>query len=133
MKKIKKKEFLSIIAISSICILSAIVLLCLNLYKEILFFLFPLPFALIIFFSFLFPRKVLGHGFKLFLSIFIRYLAIIISILVPTLIWYFIPNFKDVSAYYIFASFDIVLVTYIISIVCNLSKERGKNEEKKQG
>ena len=74
----------------------SIVFLCLGMYGEMMFFVLPSIFLVPIFLSFYkIPKKTNRHPFLLFLSFLLRYLLDIAAIVLPSLLWFLIPELKE--------------------------------------
>ncbi len=116
------------ISYSSVFAVTGIVLMCVNMIYEGLFFLIPAVCSAGIFLSFYADKN--NTVFIVFTII--RLLLLITSILVPSLLWYLIEGVKDsVNVFYNFVSAAIDLGAYIISIIflaiLAKSKDNGEN------
>lgn len=116
-------------------IIAVIVLCSLNLFGYALLTGVPAPFLLPIFLSFYkIPKKTNRHVFLLVLSIIGRYVLDILAILIPALLWYYIPYLKEnVSAIFLLIPFfevifiyNIVVVLYIIQSKADIKRTNEK-------
>lgn len=110
-------------------LVSGIVLLCLGRGLESMFTFLPIPFCSWIYFSFFYPKDVQAHVGGLFLSIFTRFICMVISMLVPAIIWKFVPAYQGVSYYWLFFPFAEVMLVYGFSILNNILDKKKGNEE----
>ncbi len=114
----------------------SVIFLCLSMYGEMMFFLFPSVFLVPIFLTFYkIPKKTNRHPFLLFLSFLLRYLLDIAAIVLPSLLWFLIPELNEsvsnifnlVPFFEVFLVYNIVIVFYIID-----SKTQAYEMDKKQ-
>ncbi len=117
-------------------LIPSIIFLCLGKYGEMMFFLLPSLFLVPIFLSFYkIPKKTNRHPFLLFLSFFLRYLLDILAIVLPSLLWFLVPELKEsvsnffnlVPFFEVFLVYNIVIVFYIVD-----SKTQAEKMDKKQ-
>lgn len=116
MKIINKKSLIILIFGIAVAI-TAIFFTCFNLFKELIFVFIPLPFSIIAYLSFEYPKDIQKHNAKLVFSIIIRYLSIALAIVIPMLLRQFIPIFNDINPFMIFVPMSEVLLIYILNIV----------------
>ena len=99
--------------------LTTIIFLCIGKYGESLFFIIPAIFLFPMFLTFYkTPENANYHVFKLIVLYVSRFLLAILAILIPALIWYFIPNLKEnVASFYLLFPFFEVFLLYNITAV----------------
>ena len=130
MKKHLSKRYIFVIIISAVILLTGVILLCMGKMKESVFAFIPFPFCIWTFFSFYYPKDVQKHTGFLFLSIASRFICNLISILVPALIWKFVPSFNDsISGYWILLPFIEIMLTYIAYTVTNILEKKEDERE----
>ncbi len=136
MDKKKKILFLIFSLLYLGIIVPSIVFLCMGKYGEAMFFLLPSIFLIPIFLSFYkIPQKTNRHPFLLFLTFLLRYLLDIVAIVLPSLLWFLIPELKEsvsnifnlVPFFEVFLVYNIVIVFFIFD-----SKAQAHEMDKKQ-
>lgn len=99
-------------------LIPTIIALCLQMWHALSFTIIPFFFSHFIFLSFFYPRDIQNHKFLFYISIISRYTMIISSLLIPMLIYKFVPGYSQETSYYwFFASFAIILFSYILTII----------------
>lgn len=135
MKNLFNKRFYFYLITLLIPLIIGIVLLILGKAKETVFAFIPIVFCTWTFFSFFYPKDVQKHTFLLVLVIVSRFLCNLLSLLIPALIWKFVPDFSETVSYYFFLlPLGLIMVTYICSVTCNMldkepTKETGVNND----
>lgn len=111
-----------------------ITFLCLGMYGVTLFTAIPMAFLIPIHLTFFYQPGESGKSYVfIYLLSFARLLCMTLAILIPALIWNFIPWIKEgVNALWIIFPASEVLFVYIINIVCmyQTSRQEEKNEKK---
>ncbi len=105
-------------------LISGIILLCIGHIPESMFAFLPIPFCSWVYFSFFYPKDVQAHAGGLFLSIFSRFLCMVASLLLPALIWKFVPAYKDISYFWLFFPFAEVMLVYGLTILNNILEKK---------
>ena len=117
MKKIKKREWIAYLGYFLVWLAAALVLLGLRSWRESLFFLLPLPFTPLVYFSFLLALRMRKDA-PLVISTFLRLLLLFALILSPAAIWYFLPSLHEsVNVFYLLVSPAEVLSVYLLAIL----------------
>ena len=125
MKKHLSKRSIFAIIISAVILLTGVILLCMGKMKESVFAFIPFPFCIWTFFSFYYPKDVQKHTGLLFLSIASRFICNLISMLIPALIWKFVPSFyNSISGYWILLPFIEIMLTYISYTATNILEKK---------
>lgn len=122
--KSNKKLYLSIfLPLYSIIGITSLVFLCLQRYGVAIFFAFPLLFLFPIFLTFVkIPKEMDKHIFLLVLSFLLRYLFVACAIVIPTLLWNYLPSLKETTNSFfvlvpfleVFFVYNIVIVLYVL-------------------
>ncbi len=116
----KKHPSLIIFSIMYAVILTAIIIsLCLGKYGVTMLCGVPSVFLVPIYLTFLkIPENTNRHAMKLILLILARYALSIIALLLPTLLWYYIPSLKEsANAFFLLIPcLEVVLVYNIVAI-----------------
>ena len=108
MKKHLSKRSIFAIIISAVILLTGVI-----------------PFCIWTFFSFYYPKDVQKHTGLLFLSIASRFICNLISMLIPALIWKFVPSFyNSISGYWILLPFIEIMLTYISYTATNILEKK---------
>ena len=130
MKNISKPEWIVLLSYSLLAILATIIAVCLKFYGFAIFIGVPVVFFIPIVLTQVYtPADVSKHIAKEVILIILRYVFMILSCLIPALIWYEVSWIKEsVNAFAILIPPSEILVLYIISIVFTYLKS--KTEEK---
>lgn len=129
MKKHISKSLICYIALTAITLITGIILLCLGRWKESIFAFLPFPFCTWTFWSFYYPKDIQKNVPVLVLTIVSRFTCNVISMVVPAVMWRFVPSFHDsVSYYWILMPFIEVMIAYALYAVANITE---KKESKK--
>ncbi|MFA6861856.1 MAG: hypothetical protein WCR56_05750 [Bacilli bacterium] len=136
MKNISKQEWIVLLSYSLLAILATIIVVFLKLYGFAVFIGIPIAFFIPIVLTQVYtPADVSKHIAKEVILIVLRYVFMILSCLIPALIWYLVPWIKEsVNAFAILIPPSEILVLYIISIIFtyfNAGNEE-KNTNKKE-
>ena len=90
--------------------------------KSLVFTLIPWALSGLIFLTFFFPKDVVKNNIAFIFSFIARYVLILISLLLPMLIYAFVPGFKTgVSYFWFFASFAIVMLSNLLATIYSAS------------
>lgn len=119
MKNFRKSEIITFSVIYSIVLVIALILLILKRFGEAVFVAFPLLVLFPIYLSFRiqYYNRKLSAGL-LIASNIIRFVLIVVGILIPTLIWYFVPAIKEsTSKFMVFVPAVEVLGVYTFVMV----------------
>lgn len=118
----KKHKYIPFILLTILYIgvfVTSIVFLFLKQFGNAIFFSIPLFFLFPVFLTFYkVPKNPNKHIFLFILTILIRYLCDVALILIPTLIWYYIPQIKEnTSSLMVLVPFLELFVVYNITII----------------
>lgn len=136
MNKQKRNLIITFSSLYMVLLIAVIVLCCLKLFGYAILTIVPAPFLIPIFLTFYkVPKKTNRHAFLLILSIIGRYLLDTLAILIPALLWYYIPYLKEnvASIFLLIPFFEVIFIYNIVAVLYIIqSKADIKRTNKKE-
>lgn len=133
MKKETKKILFIYIPLYIAIIITSLFFLIFKMYTISYIFFIPSLFLFPIFLTFYkLPKKTNKHQMHLILSIILRYIFIFLSLFIPAIMWFYLPNGKDsTNALFLLVPFFEIFIDYFIIFIWFVFDNKHKPEEEK--